>query len=220
VRRFLATGRDADVFALGDDLVLRRYRDDGADAAAEAVIMRHVAAHGYPVPTVHRAGGTDLVMERLDGPTMMAAVNAGDVDPGRAARMLADLHDRLHRIPALTARAGDSSHVRVIHLDLHPENVMLVARGPVVIDWRNAKDGDPEIDVALSALILAQLAVDDSDARAAAARQMLVVFAASVRDNPGRRLDEALAIRAADANTTPAERDRISHAASLVRSSR
>ena len=215
--RLLATGRDADVFWLDDGRVLRRYRDGSADTAAEAAIMHHVASHGYPVPEVLLAERADLVLERLDGPTMMAAIGAGDIDPGRAAHMLADLQDRLHRIPALTS---DSKDARVIHLDLHPANVMLVARGPVVIDWRNARDGDPDVDVALSALILAQVAVDGSDPRAVAARQMLMVFASSVRDDPVRRLDDALAMRRADPNTTRAERDRLSDAASLVRSSR
>ena len=35
---------------------------------------------------------------------------------------------------------------------------MMVSRGPVVIDWRNATDGAPDLDVALSAVILAQVA--------------------------------------------------------------
>jgi len=36
------------------------------------------------------------------------------------------------------------SFARIVHLDLHPENVMLTVSGPVVIDWRNATDGDPD----------------------------------------------------------------------------
>ena len=50
----LASGRDADVFALGEHTVLRRYRD-GSDATREAELMRYVAAQNYPVPTVHIA---------------------------------------------------------------------------------------------------------------------------------------------------------------------
>ena len=212
----LASGRDADVYLLADGRVLRRCRA-GGDVAAEAGLMRYVAGLGYPVPHVHRAAGPDLVMERLDGPTMLGAVQAGDLDVRRAARMLAELHDRLHVLPG---RPGVPEGARVVHLDLHPENVMLASRGPVVIDWRNARDEHPELDVALTALILAQVAVDDADARSGALREMLEVFVASVRDDHVRKLDEAAAIRSRDPNTTPAEREQLAAATALVRSSR
>jgi aminoglycoside phosphotransferase (APT) family kinase protein len=39
---------------------------------------------------------------------------------------------------------------RLLHLDLHPMNVMLTDRGPVVIDWTNAAAGDPLTDVGLT----------------------------------------------------------------------
>ncbi len=32
---------------------------------------------------------------------------------------------------------------RIVHLDLHPGNVMLTAGGPVVIDWTNVAAGPP-----------------------------------------------------------------------------
>ncbi len=212
----LASGRDADVYLLGDGRVLRRYRE-GGDVTAEAELMRYVGGLGYPVPAVHEAAGADLVLELLDGPTMLAAVAAGALDAHEAALTLADLHDRLHRLPG---RPGHGEGARVIHLDLHPENVMLVSRGPVVIDWRNARDGDPDVDVALTALILAQLAVDDADDRSVVARQMLEVFVTSVGHDPGRRLAEAAAIRGNDANITPPERERLGAANALVRASR
>lgn len=75
----IGVGRDADVYALGPDRVVRRYRR-GGDVGREAGIMRHLAAHGYPVPVVYRAEGPDLEMERLDGPTMLAMLVAGDLD--------------------------------------------------------------------------------------------------------------------------------------------
>ena len=210
----LASGRDADVFALGEHTVLRRYRD-GSDASREAELMRYVAAHAYPVPTVHSAAGADLVMERLDGPTMLHAVESGRLDAREAGQTLADLHERLHRIPG---RSAGTDGLRVVHLDLHPENVMLLARGPVVIDWRNARDGDPALDVALSAVILAQVAADPTEARAGIAATVLAAFADESHVDPALRLDDALAFRAADANISPAERGRLQTAGALVRS--
>jgi aminoglycoside phosphotransferase (APT) family kinase protein len=58
-----ASGRDSDVFAYADGLVLRRYRD-GRSAGREAAILRAVAGLGYPVPVVHECTGPDIVMER------------------------------------------------------------------------------------------------------------------------------------------------------------
>ena len=43
---------------------------------------------------------------------------------------------------------------RLVHLDLHPLNVIMSPRGPVVIDWANAARGDPLLDVALTYVLL------------------------------------------------------------------
>ncbi|HZA81671.1 MAG TPA: serine/threonine protein kinase, partial [Actinomycetes bacterium] len=67
----IARGRDADVYALGDGRVLRRYRRPGP-TDRERRVMAHARAHGYPVPQVYEWTGTDMVMDRLDGPSMLA----------------------------------------------------------------------------------------------------------------------------------------------------
>ena len=67
----IGSGRSADVYALGDGRVVRRFRTP-YDAQPEAELMRHLAAAGYPVPAVYDADGPDLVMERLDGRDMLA----------------------------------------------------------------------------------------------------------------------------------------------------
>lgn len=196
-----ATGRDADVYALDGGRVLRRYRG-GGDVAAEAAVMVHVRAHGYPVPAVHSAEGPDLVMDRVDGPTMLAELGAGRLDLEAAAHCLADLHARLHALPG---RDGDPER-RVLHLDLHPDNVLLPATGPVVIDWRNAREGAPGLDVAMSAVILGQAACDPLLDVAPAAAAMLAAFLRQVDADPLPHLDEALGRRAADPNQSPGER--------------
>ena len=73
----------------------------------------------------------------------------------RNARLLADLHEQLHGIEAPEwLRPVDATGDRVLHLDLHPMNVMMTERGPVVIDWTNAARGDPLTDVAVTYVIL------------------------------------------------------------------
>jgi Ser/Thr protein kinase RdoA (MazF antagonist) len=200
------------VFVHGDERVLRRYRRR-TDAAHETAVMTYVAAHGFPVPAVFAVDGGDIVMERLDGPTMAQAMTAGSLAVEEGARMLAELHDRLHALPARSGRSADD---RVLHLDLHPENVMVTPH-PVVIDWANATDGPADLDLAMSALILAQVAIDPGDPRAALARVFLDRFSATVTGDPQRLLDQALTRRAADPNLTETEHSDLSAAAQLVR---
>ena len=138
----LASGRDADVFALDAHRVLRRYRD-GGDSEPEAAVMAYVRGLGFPAPAVLRARGRDLVLERLHGETMLAALMAGHLGPREAGAMRAGLHTALHRLP--TQRSTDSRD-RILHRDLHPDNVIRTAAGPVVIDWPNATEGPPERD--------------------------------------------------------------------------
>jgi hypothetical protein len=57
----LTVGTTADIFLLDDDRVLRRYREQH-DLSREVAIMRHLGAHGFPVPQVWSAEGLDLVM--------------------------------------------------------------------------------------------------------------------------------------------------------------
>jgi len=209
----VGSGRDADVFSLGADRVLRRYRQ-GGDATREAEIMAFVAGHGYPVPAVYDVDGADLVMERVDGPTMLVALSEGTLGIADAARTLAQLQDRLHKLPG---RAGAASADRVIHLDFHPENVMIGSRGPMVIDWRNATDGAADLDVALSAVIIAQVAVDDRDGRAALALALLADFLEHTEGDPLRLLDQAVARRRANRTMTPTELDLLVPAEAIIR---
>jgi tRNA A-37 threonylcarbamoyl transferase component Bud32 len=137
----------------------------------EARIMEHARAHGYPVPAVDHVSddGTELVMERLDGPTMLGALSRRPWTLREQGRLLAELHQRLHRIPApgwipeAPAGRGD----RLIHLDLHPLNVIVTAKGPMVIDWPNARRGDANTDVALTWALLTAGEVPANRLRAA-----------------------------------------------------
>ncbi len=121
--------------------------------------MEHARTHGYPVPAVDQISddGTDLVMERVDGPSMFTALGRRPWTVRHQGRLLADLHRRLHEIhaPEWLADAPFGSGDRLLHLDLHPLNVILSANGPVVVDWPNARRGDGDADVALTWVLLA-----------------------------------------------------------------
>jgi aminoglycoside phosphotransferase (APT) family kinase protein len=154
--RLLGSGRSADVYEIDEAWVLRRDRAGWGDATAEAAVMQHLRSHGYPVPGVRAATRGDLVMERLSGPTMLEAFGQGLLSAQEAGLTLARLLRKLHAVPA---RLSADPAVRVLHLDLHPDNVMLTPDGPKVIDWSNAEEGPPGLDWAMSAVILAQVAV-------------------------------------------------------------
>lgn len=188
----LARGRAADVFAAGPGRVLRRYREgEGGETGAEAAVMEHARRHGFPVPAVHEARERDLVMERVEGPTMLADLARRPWRVGRHGQTLAELHRRLHAIPApdgLPAPFGRGE--QLAHFDLHPDNVLLSPRGPVVIDWSNASRGDAHDDVALTWVILATSVVPGPlpfRLVARAGRDLLVnAFLAGVDDEAAR----------------------------------
>ncbi|MGW4896444.1 phosphotransferase [Kitasatospora sp. NPDC004240] len=221
IGELIGTGRTADVYALGDDRVLRCYRDLAhGDPAEEAAVMAHLARYDYPVPAVwpEDAPGPDgLVMQRLTGPTMAQALLAGAITPERAGEALAGLLTRLHAVPAL--RSADPAH-RILHLDLHPENVLLTDAGPMVIDWSTAAEGPPGLDSAMSALILAQVAVGmPAGLPPQALGAIRTLLAALLRHLDGTGpllLGEARARRAANPTLTPHEIALLDGAVGLV----
>lgn len=157
----IGEGRAADVYDIGGGLVLRRNRS-GASTAPAATVMRHLHDHGYPVPRVEHAEAGDLVMERIDAPTMLDEFGRRPWKVLAYARILADLHRRLAQIPLpdteLERPYGPGASL--LHLDLHPDNVMLTDTGPVVIDWDNAVAGPAAADVASTWVITATSEVD------------------------------------------------------------
>jgi len=208
-----AAGRDADVYALDDQWVLRRYRT-GHPVRDEADFMRHVAKFGYPVPAVREIDGADMVIQRLTGPTLADAAVAGELDAVQLGEVHADLHRRLHAIPAPSGTPG----LVVVHGDLHPYNVIATPDGPVVIDWCNAEEGTAEFDVAMTAVIFAQVALDPQWAELSPLlREALAAYLAnSIDPTPGLRA--ALDARSNNITLTAAEKDLLPAQAELIRS--
>lgn len=152
--KLLASGREADVYALDDDRVLRRLRR-GRPTPWEADLARHLRDHAFPAPAVLDVDGHDTVFERVAGPSMLDDIGARPWLLERHARTLAALHVQLHRLPApsFVPTLGPGTD-RLVHLDLHPGNVILGPDGPVVIDWTNAASGRGADDVALTWVIM------------------------------------------------------------------
>jgi hypothetical protein len=133
------------------DVVLRVGERVASELAAAAA-----AADRVPVPAVldrlDVEGSTAVLLEKVTGrPAGELAIE----DPGAGAaagRACAALHDALAHVaaPAGVRDAPDAggSARRLLHLDLHPFNVLVDDDGEptAVIDWANAAAGEPELD--------------------------------------------------------------------------
>jgi hypothetical protein len=190
--------------------------------ATEARTMDYVRAQGYPVPAVDEISddGTDLVIERLFGPSMVAAMTRRPWTIRHQATVLADLHRRLHEIPAPhwlpPAPCGEGD--RLLHLDLHPLNVMLTDNGPVVIDWPNAVRGEGPVDVALTWVLMACGGIPFGRVKAALLRRgRALLVDAFLRDfdlAPVRRhLADVVEWKVKDPNMTEVEQQAMWHLA-------
>jgi Ser/Thr protein kinase RdoA (MazF antagonist) len=210
----LASGRWSDIFILDDARLMRRnrYRDVGL---AEVELLRHVASHGFPAPTAYSVHGRDLILERLHGPTLLQAMAAEETPLDEGARILADLHQKLHSVPP---PAGAKPGQVVIHLDLHPANIILTERrGPVLIDWTTATLGSACVDVAVTAVVIAEVAVDTCGEYSRAAKALLAAFLRRIDGDPLRGLEAAIGRRLADPGLESGERVLLPQAAALVR---
>jgi aminoglycoside phosphotransferase (APT) family kinase protein len=211
----LARGRDADVYALDDATVLRRVRDpEHARTRHEARIMAYLAERGYPVPRVYDADDTAIVMQRLTGPTLLESWQRRPWTLRANARLLASLHDALGKIPApdwLEAPPGrprTASRRAVMHLDLHPGNVILTARGPVVIDWTTCAAGEPALDLAKTLITIGTADLPPGPQRVLRDRYVKALGKAA-RTDPRPRLADAARQRLGDPNISPAEAARL-----------
>jgi tRNA A-37 threonylcarbamoyl transferase component Bud32 len=137
------------------------------------------------VPHVYEVHGDALVLEKIDGPTMLRVVRTRPWTLRAQARLLASLH-------------RDVAAADLAHLDLNPTNVILSPSGPVVIDWTNVCEGaDIALDAALTYVILAT----------SGGSIMARFFAREIDVVTG--LERAAAYRIADRNVTDAERRRV-----------
>jgi aminoglycoside phosphotransferase (APT) family kinase protein len=214
--RLLARGRDAEIIDIGDGRVLRRAMD-GRSLAAEAAVMAHAHAAGVPVPEVHDVTGDGaIVMDRIDGPTLLADLLAGDTDADDAMRTVVEMHELVHAVPAPEhLRRGSLPGDRLLHLDLHVLNVIRTVDGPVLIDWTNAMAGPAEADVAMTWIIHSSVAGADAGVRDEALfgelqREMSeALLSRSDVAAIEAVLPDVAAWRCADPSVSPAEADRV-----------
>ena len=109
-----------------------------------------VAAIGLPLPTWGRGRGIegthDRRVERFRRRAGSFLTNHPDL--ARAHRTILERTGRI--LDVVVARRVDHPRLaepRVIHGDLHADNIILSARGPRILDWQTASLGDPLEDL-------------------------------------------------------------------------
>jgi thiamine kinase len=123
------------------------------------------------------------VWERIDGPSMWQhIIDRSDLSadlghlladiqlelfalvppvtlPGQRDRLVSKIRLSAAKVDARLIRALEvlptaAGPPRLCHGDLHPSNVVLSERGPVIVDWFDASRGDPIADVARTCLTI------------------------------------------------------------------
>lgn len=159
------------------DLVLRMFpRDDTMFADREALAMRTAQEQGVPVPSVMATGVITqrpvMLTSFARGETVATVMRREPEQATAIGQQLGSALASLHHIvapvglappdrwierggPALAPLHGQLRALpmadRLLHLDYHPENVMMY-EGEVsaIIDWTNTLPGPPHIDLGRS----------------------------------------------------------------------
>ena len=161
----------------------------------EARMTRAASAAGAPevFGEVTLEGRFGIVLQRLDGPTLLQLWQARAVTSEQVGAILATLYASVHKTPpppdvpplrgwvdavSQTSRDILPEHIAtgvlalidrlppedgLCHADLHPGNVIMTAGGPRIIDWACALRASAVFDIARAHVSLSELVPDDAD---------------------------------------------------------
>lgn len=187
-RELLAEGREAEIYIQPDGTILKLMRNAGDITLAqrEAAVCRLLGQQGHVAPTVHDVVTVDdrpgLVMDRIEGTDLLAALQRRPLSVLTAARVLAEVHAGIHdcaappQLPDLNDELSERIHAadplpadlkqlalrvldglprgdRLCHGDFHLGNILGSWSAPVAIDWGYASRGAPVADVARTELL-------------------------------------------------------------------
>jgi Phosphotransferase enzyme family len=191
----IGEGAYADVHAWAPGQVLKLFKAgfERRHSWWEARMTRAAFAVGAPAPEVFDEvtleGRFGVVLQRLDGPTLLHLSRSGAMTPEQTGAILAALAISVHKTPpppdVLSLRdtmAGSSrlsstlpEHIAtgilglierlapadgLCHGDLYPGNVIMTADGPRLIDWGGATRAPPGLDLAWCHVFHCELAAE------------------------------------------------------------
>jgi uncharacterized protein (TIGR02172 family) len=127
-------------------------------------------------------GRLGIIFERIEGPSMLGTLTSRPWQLVKLARLLAELHVKMHSckvsgLPSLRehlesrilnapmlAEEKKETVLKILkqlpdgnavcHGDFHPDNIVMSLKGPIIIDWMTATQGNPLADVARTSLLL------------------------------------------------------------------
>lgn len=176
-------GLTSDVYSWGEGRVLKLFYPQFAASKVESefAMTRAVHAAGIPAPAAHEVveieGRLGIVLERVEGRSLIDCVQTRPWTLFAVARQFAQLHAQLHgllgptELPQQRQRIANTIEAArdlpeadkeaarrhladlpdgeaLCHGDFHPGNILVSWRGPVIIDWETASRGHPLGDVA------------------------------------------------------------------------
>ena len=194
----IGEGAFAEVHAWAPGRVLKLFKPGLPRRHAwwEARMTRAVSAAGAPAPEVFEEvtleGRFGVVMERLDGPTLLELSRSGAMTRKATGAILAGLAMAVHKTPpppelpslnesitselrlaggalpehiaaGIVALVGRLTDDGLCHGDLHPGNVVMAADGPRLIDWGGVLRAPGVLDLACCHIILTELAPESAD---------------------------------------------------------
>lgn len=190
----IGEGAYSDVHAWAPGRVVKLFRPGFPQRQSwwEARMTGAAFAAGAPAPAVFGevdlGGRFGVVLQRLDGPTLLQLSRRGALTPEATGAILAGLARSVHAIappadvlPLIETTRGalrDAGGAVALHVatgvlalierlppgdglchgDLHPGNVIMTPDGPRIVDWQGATRGPPALDLACTEVLLAELA--------------------------------------------------------------
>ena len=186
--QLIGRGYHTEVFAYSDERVIKLFFDPDAweNAVFEAGATNDARDSGLAAPRVFDVvrvhGRPGIVMDRIDGATMLEWATALPWRIHSAGKLTARLHAQIHsktrsslprlnelQVKNIEKAAGVDDDLKqlalsrlarlpegesVCHGDFHPDNIIMSKSVPVVIDWQNCAKSHPSADVARTVVLV------------------------------------------------------------------
>jgi Ser/Thr protein kinase RdoA (MazF antagonist) len=193
----IGEGASADIHVWAPGQIVKLFKVDASPRLGrhEARMTRAAFAAGAPevFDEVTLEGRFGIVLQRLDGPTLLQLLQTRAVTSEQVGAILATLYTSVHKTPpppdvlslrgwidavSRTSRDILPEHIAtgvltlidrlppeygLCHADLHPGNVIMTADGPRIIDWACALRAAAVFDIARAHVSLSELVPEDAD---------------------------------------------------------
>ena len=195
----IGEGATADVHAWAPGQVVKLFKSGVSRRLGwHEVHMTHTAfTAGAPAPEVFGVvtleGRFGMVLQHLDGPTLLQLLRSGAMTRGQAGAILAGLCHAVHKTPPppdvlplrdlmkvflQSSSDGLPQHIAtgvlalidrlppgngLCHVDPHPGNVIMTAEGPRLVDWTWTMRAPAALDLGCCHMLLSEFAPTVAD---------------------------------------------------------